>query len=266
MSPTVYAAYKILKLAVYPLTWILLLLLLALIASWRGRRWWLHACLITAFVGTYALSLPPVARMLTTSIEQRYPAPPAIDRSSRAIRYDAVVVLAGGVQRKGGLRREDRIGPESLDRLLCGRALMTARVAPLLILSGGNADPFADRTPEAEIMARALQSLGPVPGEVRVEPRSRTTYENAVETRKLLGPGTRMALVTSALHMPRAMALFTQQGLAATAFPCEYLTGPREAGVQEYLPVLGSFRSSSLAINEWVGWWLYTLAGKASAP
>jgi uncharacterized SAM-binding protein YcdF (DUF218 family) len=264
MSPTVYAAYKTLKLAVYPLTWILILLLLALIASWRGRRRWLHACLIMAFVGTYGLSLPPVARMLTRSIEQRYPAPPAINGSSGATRYDAVVVLAGGVHWKGGLRREDRLGPESLDRLLCGRVLMAARIAPILILSGGNADPFADHAPEAEIMARALQSLGPAPGEVRVESRSRTTYENAVETRKLLGPVPRIALVTSALHMPRAMALFTQQGVAATAFPCEYLTGPREAGINEYLPDLTYFRRSSAAINEWVGVWLYTLAGKAT--
>jgi uncharacterized SAM-binding protein YcdF (DUF218 family) len=175
-----------------------------------------------------------------------------------------VVVLAGGVHWKGGLRREDRLGPESLDRLLCGRVLMAARIAPILILSGGNADPFADHAPEAEIMARALQSLGPAPGEVRVESRSRTTYENAVETRKLLGPVPRIALVTSALHMPRAMALFTQQGVAATAFPCEYLTGPREAGINEYLPDLTYFRRSSAAINEWVGVWLYTLAGKAT--
>lgn len=264
MSPAVYAVYKILKLAVYPLSWILLLLLLALIASWRGRRRWVHACLITAFVGTYTLSLPPVARMLTKSIEQRYPAPPAIDRSSGAARYDAVVVLAGGVSRRGGLRHEDQLGPKSLERLLCGRTLMAAGVAPLLILSGGNADPFADHTPEAEIMVRALRSLGPTPGEVRVEPRSRTTYENAVETRTLLGPGPRIALVTSALHMPRAMALFTQQGLSATAFPCEYLTGPREAGIWEYLPDLLYFRQSAEAINEWVGLWLYRLAGKAT--
>jgi uncharacterized SAM-binding protein YcdF (DUF218 family) len=113
-------------------------------------------------------------------------------------------------------------------------------------------------------MARTLESFGPVPGDVRLEPRSRTTYENAVETSALVGPGKRIALVTSALHMPRAMALFRQQGLEATAFPCDYLTGPREPGVREYLPDLQAFRSSSLAINEWAGLWLYTLAGKTS--
>jgi uncharacterized SAM-binding protein YcdF (DUF218 family) len=263
MSPALFATYKILKFGVYPLTWILLLLLLALIASWRGRRRWLHACLLSAFVITYGLSLPPVARILTGSIERRYP-PPELHGPSGTPRFDAVVILGGRVLRTGGLRPEDRLAPESLDRLLCGRRLMADQVAPLLILSGGNATPFADYAPEAEIMARTLELFGPVPGDVRLEPRSRTTYENAVETRALLGPGKRIALVTSALHMPRAMALFRHQGLAATAFPCDYLTGPRESRVQEFLPELQAFRSSSLAINEWAGLWLYTLAGKAS--
>ncbi|MFZ5876786.1 MAG: YdcF family protein [Nitrospirota bacterium] len=263
MSPAMYAAYKILKLAVYPLTWILIWLLLALLASWRGHRRWLHACLITAFVVTYSLSLPPVARMLTGAIEHRYP-PPETRGSSDPPRYDAVVVLGGGVRHQGGLRREARLAPESLDRLLCGRALMAGRIAPLLILSGGNMDPFADYAPEAEIMAHALESLGPVPGEVRLETRSRTTYENAAETRALLGPGKRIALVTSALHMPRALAMFAHHGVTATAFPCGYLTGPREAGAREYLPDLLAFRASSLAINEWAGLWLYRLTGKAA--
>jgi uncharacterized SAM-binding protein YcdF (DUF218 family) len=266
MSPWVFAVYKVVKVAVYPLSWILVLLLLALIASWRGRRRLLHVCLVAAFIVTYGLSLPVVARLLTKPIEQRHSAPTPTDQPATEARYHAVVVLAGGVQRLGGLRREDRLEPEALDRLVCGKALMAAGLAPLLVLSGGNADPGARLTPEADVMARTLRTLGPIPGEVLIEPRSRTTYENAVETRKLLGPDKRIALVTSALHMPRAVALFTQQGLAATAFPCEYLTGPRARGARGLLPDLRYLRQSTLAINEWVGLWLYRVAGKASRP
>jgi uncharacterized SAM-binding protein YcdF (DUF218 family) len=113
-------------------------------------------------------------------------------------------------------------------------------------------------------MAQTFEALGPVPGEIRTEPRSRTTYENAVEIRRLIGPGKRIALVTSALHMPRAMALFTHQGVRPTAFACEYLTGPREAGYREFVPEVIYFEQSTNAISEWVGLWLYTLAGKAA--
>jgi len=116
MSPTVYVAYKIAKLGVYPLTWILVLLVLALFASWRGHWRWLRVCVGSAFLLAYGLSLPPVARVLTMSIERRNVAPTVHERVGTEGRYDAVVVLAGGVQRQGGLRREDRLDPASLDR------------------------------------------------------------------------------------------------------------------------------------------------------
>jgi uncharacterized SAM-binding protein YcdF (DUF218 family) len=264
MSSFFYAAYKIVKIAVYPLSWILVLLLLALFGLWRGRRRLLQTSLVAALVLTYGLSLPPVARTLARTLEHRYSEPTRIGKPPTMPPYDAVVVLAGGVGRRGGLRAEDQLKAASLERLLCGRSLMAQGLSHVLVLSGGNADPFADYTPEAEIMARTLQTLGPSPGTVETELRSRTTYENAVETKKLLGSRTRIALVTSAMHMPRAMALFKHQGFAPTAFPCGYLAGPRESGINEYLPNIQNLHDSTRAINEWVGLWLYDVAGKAA--
>ncbi len=264
MSSFVYAAYKVIKLAVYPLSWILLLLVFALFGLWRGRRKLLQGCLVAALALTYGLSLPPVARTLARTLESQHPAPARIDPPPAAPTFDAVVVLAGGVGRRGGLRPEDALKPASLERLLCGRSLMAQGLAPVLVLSGGNADPFADHTPESEIMARSLRTIGPSSGTVEVETNSRTTFENAVETKKLLGARLRIALVTSALHMPRAMALFKRQGFDATAFPCGYLAGPPESGIREFLPEIKNLEDSTRAINEWVGLWLYALAGKAA--
>lgn len=264
MSSLVYAAYKIVKFAVFPLTWILVLLGLAFFALWRGRRKPLLACLVAAFLITFGLSLPPITRTLAKPLERRYPAPARLEPPPATPPYDAVVVLAGGVRRRGGLRSEDQLKPASLERLLCGRDLMIQGLAPVLVLSGGNADPFADQPPEAEVMARWLRTIGPSPGRVETELRSRTTYENAVETKQLLGARVRIALVTSALHMPRAVALFKQQGLDPTAFPCGYLVGPPESGIRDYLPDVRHLNDSTQAINEWVGLWLYQLAGKAA--
>jgi uncharacterized SAM-binding protein YcdF (DUF218 family) len=141
---------------------------------------------------------------------------------------------------------------------------MAQGLAPVLVLSGGNADPFAEFTPESEVMARTLRTIGPPPGALELETRSRTTFENAVETKKLLGPRIRIALVTSALHMPRAMALFKRQGFDPTAFPCGYVAGGPESGIKEFLPDVDNLEDSTHAINEWVGLWLYALAGKAA--
>jgi uncharacterized SAM-binding protein YcdF (DUF218 family) len=262
MSSVVYAAYKIIKVLAYPLTWILLLLGLALF--WSGGRHTrrLRGCLVLALAVAYGLSLPPVSRTLVWTLERQFPAP--VDSAvTGKTRYDAVVVLAGGVARRGGLRSTEQLQPFSLQRLLCGRELMTRGVAPVLVFSGGNADPFRRQTPEATVMARTLASLGNTPWPIELETRSRTTYENAAETQTLLGARRRIALVTSALHMPRAMAHFTHQDFAATAFPCGFAAGPPEPGVLEYLPNVGALRLSTLAINEWIGWGLYRLVGRA---
>jgi uncharacterized SAM-binding protein YcdF (DUF218 family) len=260
VSSALYIAYKLAKIFVYPLTWILVLLGLALLWSNGRRTRWLRVSLLLALGVTYGLSIPSVSRTLAWTLERQYAAP--VEPRGEGRPYDAVVVLAGGVSRKGGLRVQDRLRPESLQRLLCGRDLMARGLAPMLVLSGGSADPFEKHTPESVIMEGILKSLGPTTWTIRTETVSRTTYENAVETKKVLGGLTRIALVTSAMHMPRSMAFFRRQGLDATAFPCEFLVGPPASGVMEYLPDVRYLEQSTLAINEWVGLGLYRLAGK----
>ena len=282
MSSVVYAAYKIVKVLVYPLTWIVLLVALALL--WAGGR---HArrarvCLVLALAVAYGLSIPPVSRTLAWTLERRYPVP-ADAAVAAGAPFDAVVVLAGGVARAGGLRPQDRTEPITLERLVCGRELMVRGASSTIVLSGGSGEPFGEHAPEALIMAHTLRSLGSGRGKqhssvtldgrqrstvtlewtIRTESRSRTTYENAVETGKLLGARTRIALVTSALHMPRAMAVFSRQGFHATPFPCGFLAGPPRSGVMEYVPDVVALKESTSAINEWVGLALYRLAGKA---
>jgi len=282
MSSVVYAAYKIVKVLVYPLTWIVLLVALALL--WAGGR---HAhrarvCLVLALAVAYGLSIPPVSRTLAWTLERRYPVP-ADAAVAAGAPFDAVVVLAGGVARAGGLRPRDRPEPITLERLVCGRELMVRGASSTIVLSGGSGEPFGEHAPEAPIMAHTLRSLGSARGKqhssvtldgrqrstvtlewtIRTEAHSRTTYENAVETGKLLGARTRIALVTSALHMPRAMAVFSRQGFHATPFPCGFLAGPPRSGVMEYVPDVVALKESTSAINEWVGLALYRLAGKA---
>ena len=262
MSSTLYIAYKLAKVFVYPLTWALALLTFALLWSRPSHLRRARICLVLALAIVYALSIAPVSHALVQSLERRYPADTGRAHVGGAP-YEAVVVLAGGVDRKGGLRPRDTLGPASLYRLLCGRELMLRGVAHTLVLSGGNADPLEEAVPEASIMAETLKAWGPVTWTIQTEARSRTTYENAVETRKLLHDQARVALVTSAMHMPRSIALFRRQGLDATAFPCEFAVGKAPSNWMQFIPSVVQLDLSTLAINEWVGLGLYRLAGKA---
>ena len=61
---------------------------------------------------------------------------------------------------------------------------------------------------------------------VQLEERSRNTVENALFTKALIDPkpGERWLLVTSAMHMPRAVGVFRQAGFPVEAYPVDWHT------------------------------------------
>ena len=61
----------------------------------------------------------------------------------------------------------------------------------------------------------------------------------------------RVALVTSAFHMPRALAIARSAGLDASAFPADYYALPSaRAPWENWLPTLGALSESTIALHE----------------
>jgi uncharacterized SAM-binding protein YcdF (DUF218 family) len=91
------------------------------------------------------------------------------------------------------------------------------------------------------------------PDRVLVDTRARNTYENAVHSKATAQPsaGERWLLITSAAHMPRAIATFHGQGFAAEAWPIWDL--------DSYRP-----RPASVALHEWLGLAGYWVLGRTS--
>jgi len=98
---------------------------------------------------------------------------------------------------------------------------------------------------------------------MQFESRSRTTYENAVFTAALPGVDKRRPwlLVTSAWHMPRALATFRAAGWNVTPYPVDYRTGTRTPWTEYSL--VDSLRRWGIALHEWAGLLAYRLAGRA---
>jgi uncharacterized SAM-binding protein YcdF (DUF218 family) len=169
---------------------------------------------------------------------------------------DAIVVLGGGVMPA----RPPRTAPElsdAGDRVLEAARLWRAGRAPLVVACGGSLD---GTPPEASDLATLLRFLGVAPEAILEDARSRNTRENALEARRLLDPlgARRILLVTSALHMPRAAALFRGQGFAVVPAPTDWLVvdpGPRSRlGVAlSLLPNVESLAITTRALREWLG-------------
>jgi uncharacterized SAM-binding protein YcdF (DUF218 family) len=112
-----------------------------------------------------------------------------------------------------------------------------------------------------------LEALGVAAERITAEEQSRNTIENAVFSRLLANPkpGERWLLVTSAYHMPRAMAAFGAAGFAVEAYPVDWRTrGPIDA-FRPFSSLGDGLRRTDTAMHEWVGLLTYRLTGKTAA-
>ncbi len=265
-SPFLFGLYKLAKFAVYPFTWMFALLaLVAILAALPGsprRSWWLRYLSASTLLLVFVFGNPLIARTLLGLLEGQYPP----FSGSATDRFDAIVVLSGGAASKGTLRPSDQLSGLSLERTICGADLFAQGLAPRLILTGGDAMIFGQGPKEAVEMTRLALRLGVPEDAIVLEDRSRTTYENAVGVKRILGHAS-ILLVTSASHVPRAVGLFRKQGLETTAFPCGYLVKDRPWsgwGVNPFdlIPEVDALSRTTGAIAEIVGTIVYWAIGK----
>jgi len=253
---------KLLAQLAYPLGLSLALCLLALLFFLLDRRRLGGAALAVAIVWLGLWSLPAVSDAARLSLEGRF-ANRAVTEVPEA---DVVVVLGGGLG--GGPR--DWPYPDlgaGADRLWQAARAWHAGKARWVIISGGSMPWQGDRRPEAEAARSFLERLG-VPDEVLLsEDRSRNTRENALYSAELIRTRgfERVLLVTSALHMPRALATFRAVGIDATPLPADFEVMPEPPHPLRWVPDAQALADSTRALKEYLGLWVYRWRGWAVA-
>jgi uncharacterized SAM-binding protein YcdF (DUF218 family) len=105
--------------------------------------------------------------------------------------------------------------------------------------------------------------LGVSASAITLEEASLTTQGNAEQVAKLEGVRNKhLLLVTSALHMRRSVALFTAQGFKVTAAPTDHRVHRYPHTIPGWMPTTEHLSSSTAAIHEWVGFWVYDRLGR----
>ena len=223
----------------------LLLALLGLLLA--RRRPALGTALGLAGLGVLlAMSLP----VFSDAVQRRVEIHPPLDLS-QPVDAGAVVVLAGGVRRGPAADAPDEPSAITLERLAYGVEVSRRTGLPLL-LSGGT---VVRGRAEAETMQVAMRRYFGT--EARwLETRSRTTGENARYSAALLQEAgiRRIVLVTTAVHMRRAVAQFEARGIEVVPAP---IGGSRNAydGGPDWLPDAATFLRTSMAVHEILGAW-----------
>ena len=114
-------------------------------------------------------------------------------------------------------------------------------------------------------MRQFLSDLGVPPDAVLIEEQSRSTYENAQHTAQLLQRHEikQILLVTSALHLPRALATFRAARIDALPAPTDFEVMPEPPHPLRWLPDAEALFDSTRALKEYLGLWVYRWRGWA---
>jgi uncharacterized SAM-binding protein YcdF (DUF218 family) len=234
---------------------------LALALLWRSRREprGRPVFLALSFGALVGVNTPAVSHLALGSLEWQFP--PLEQRPADA---DAIVVLSSGLLPPVASGGRAELDEDSLRRcLFAARLYHQGRPCPVLV-SGGQVDPGPEGPVCAELMGTFLVQLGVRASDLIVESSSRTTYENAVESAKLLEKHrlSRVLLVTDAVDLYRAVRCFRKQGVDPVPSPCYYRTGRFEWSLFTFLPSPGAALGCQRAWHEWCGVLWYRLQGR----
>lgn len=226
------------------------------LARW-GRRLAAAALVLLAVLG-----LSPAGTWLLTPLEDRFPAY-ADDGKPLA----GVIVLGGAVLPNISFARHQLTVGDAAERVIALGDLARRHPSLRIIFTGGSGAVLGTDAPEAAAVARFGSALGFETARVTYEHKSRTTFENARDTRSLLAPDAdgRWLLVTSAWHMPRSVGTFRAAGIEVVPYPVDYRTGGSDRWWRPEASVSSGLDRVDIGVREYLGLAYYRLLGRSSA-
>ena len=238
-----------------PSHWLLLLVIataLCLLFRWH-RAAKVFALAAVALVLVAWLAAAPLVR----DWEDRYPRPPW------PARVDGILVLGSGFDSQLLRVRKAPQSNGGVYRLVEGLAAARRYPQARLVFTGGSGALGGAPFPEADTARYVFTELGRDPKQMILESRSRNTYENLLFSKAMVKPkqGEVWLLATSAMHMPRAMAVARKLNWPMTPWPTDFMTGPQTDG--DIWDVSGNLASLDYVVHEWIGLAAYRLSGKA---
>jgi len=255
-----FIAAKLTAFLTQPLAWVAILMAITLLWVKRRPVWAMR-------LGGFTLALlpllgwEPLPDALLRHLEQRYP---PMARAQIAPNTVGVVVLGGALAPAyvWSVPGQSALN-DAAERMTEALALLRQHPHLKLLFTGGEGELLGGDLTEAERAKVFFEAQGIPSEKILYEDASRTTFENAVLSKRIPGVDSTQPwlLLTSAMHMPRAMAAFQKAGWKVTAYPVDFRAGTRTPWTQYTMDVgVGKWR---LALHEIIGLLAYRLSGRA---
>jgi len=238
---------------------------------------WIIAAFVTAFVlkksslkrNFYVICLAMLVFFSNSFIVDEFirlwEVPLSVETLNSVEYYDAGIVLGGGM-----ITKDAETGiitfRNNVDRILQGVELYRSGKIRKIIISSGSGSLIYRNMKESTLLKDYLVNSLNIPEvDVLVDSTSDNTYQNAVNTSILLKEHPEIGnllLITSSVHMRRALACFKKQGVETDIYPTNKITGKRQWNVWHLIvPDIYALFKWNILIHEVTGYLMYLLIG-----
>jgi uncharacterized SAM-binding protein YcdF (DUF218 family) len=242
-----------------PLSAALIAVLLLLLLWLLTRRNGFLAAIVIVSLLLWLSATPWLSRNLQSLLEGR--ASEAVTESLPAA--DAIVVLGGTLSPPGASGGDANL-TAAADRLVYATQLYKLGKAPVVLISGGNRSGSGEADAESVHAAALLARWGVPASAILTETESTNTYENAVYSKMMLDQHGLKAvlLVTSAIHMRRALATFRSAGVESTPAATDFeASGAAPPARVAWIAEPAALASTTRTMKELVAWLVYRSRG-----
>jgi len=252
---------KILSFLIRPINWIAVLLLLSLFSKKQKRK----KIYVLGGVSLFLFfSNPLICSYVIKAQELKTLSPKEIEQP-----FDIGIILSGFSNNRGYKPLNESyyyFSGRSSNRLTQPLQLYKQGKVKQILLSGGYSNIIGKKVSESEKTKQFLQGLDFLAEDIYVEPDSRNTYENALNSKLFIeknfpDSSLRIALFTSAFHMRRAKKCFEKVGLEVTPISVDFYQNNQPLSFNCLLPSPAVLETWQLLIKEWVGMMAYRIKG-----
>jgi len=249
-----------LSVLIMPLPLLYLLLIAALIFSASNRKKTGNLFLVLAGIWFLIISTPVIPKVLVKTLENKYPQ--LSDESIRNFPDSCdIIILGGGHTDDKELSPNNQLSGAALARVIEGIRIHRMIRGSRLVMSGFRGD---SELSQALVLYRTALLLGVDSTSMALQTVPSNTRMEAEEFAKNFGPQNDLVVVTSAIHMPRAMILFHKAGLSTVAAPANQILkyGSRKHFWSWIIPSSENIDMMEAAIHEYVGIIWVSVGGK----
>lgn len=244
---------------IMPIPILFLLILTGIFFLFIKRKRTFRVFLVLSGGWLLIITTPFIPKLMVRSLEKKY-SPLTDTFQFDSVKSLNIFVLAAGHADDPSLNPNDQLSRSALGRLTEGVRLQKIFKNSKLILSGPGG---VKSITQAEVLFRTAIIMGVDSSSMEFFDKSKSTRDEAEEYFQKFGKSDRLILVTSAIHMPRAMMIFRKMELDPVAAPTNHLVKyGSEKSPFWWMPSGENVEMMEAATHEYVGLLWAKLGGK----